>query len=135
MATSRNARAATPVIIESGDGAPHTIEFDPTLRQVFVLSGEPDQMLVLAWDMDDAGYGFWRIKTLGVKNDAVITKEFEPGQSTAAFFGEATAVGAQQTELWHSFGYQDDDRRNEDGVVTNKIKEIRIYPVPPDTLE
>jgi hypothetical protein len=135
MGSRKKARASTPVVIDFGDGAPRTIEFDPSLRQVFVLAGEADQMLVVVWDMDDAGYGFWRIKTLGVKNDKIITKEFEPGSSTAAFYGEATAVGAQQTELWHSFGFQDDDETNEDGVVTNKVKEIRVYPVPPDYVE
>lgn len=132
MATRNIDRGHTPVVIGFGDSAPHTIEFDPSTRQVFVLAGEPGQMLVVAWDMDDAGQGFWRVKTLGIRNDEVITKEFEPGSTTAAFYGEATAVGAQQTELWHSFGYQDDDHKNEDGVITNKVKELRIYPVPPD---
>jgi len=132
MAARKKSRGHTPVVIGFGDAEPHTIEFDPSMRQVFVLAGEPEQMLIVAWDMDDAENGYWRIKTLGVKNDRIISKEFEPGCSTAAFYGEAAAMGAQQTELWHSFGYQDDDRKNEDGVITNKVKEIRIYPVSPD---
>jgi len=37
-------------------------------------------------------------------------------------------VGANRTDLYTSFGYEDDDITDDDGYVTNKVKEIVIRP-------
>lgn len=127
MARKRKKRTA-PVVFSFGGNEPATIEFDPTEKQAFMFTSGDDHMLVVAWDIDAAGYGAYRIKVIGVQDGEVLLKELEPGNPSAAFFGEVAIVGAAKTDLYTSFGYQDDDAKDVDGCVTNKVKEIIVKP-------
>ncbi len=127
MARKRRKKTA-PIVFSFGANEPETIEFDPTEKQAFMFASGHDHMLVVAWDIDEAGHGAYRVKVVGAENDELVLKELEPGSHTAAFFGEVAVVGAAQTDLYTSFGYQDDDIKDTDGYVVNKVKEIVIKP-------
>ncbi len=117
-----------PVVVSFGEKPPHNIQFDPEEKQAFLLSGHADHMLVVAWDVDEGGRGKYRIKVVGIEDGELIKKELEPGNASAAFFGEVSVVGAKQTDLWASFGYEDEDLKDADGNIFNKVKEIQIKP-------
>lgn len=118
-----------PIIINFGGEEAQPIEFDPTKKQAFVLIGYPNQMLVVAWDIDQSGFGGWRIKAVGIDGETLVLKEFEEGKPTPAFFGDISVVGASNTDLYTSFGYEDQDISDEDGNIVNKPIEIKIRPV------
>jgi len=125
----KNNKTATPTAsFVFGSREPQTIDFDPTEKQAFIFRNGGNHMLVVAWDLDASGYGVYRLKVIGEKNGRVVYKALEPGNNSAAFFGEAAVVGASKTDLFTSFGYEDDDIRDADGHVVNKIKEIVIRP-------
>jgi hypothetical protein len=124
-----SSKKCQPIEISFGGTDANVISFDPLERQAFVLAGVPGHLLVVAWDIDKAGFGGWRIKAVGVEKDEIITKEFETGKRSAAFYGDVSVVGASHNDLFTSFGYEDQDVKDEDGNVVNKVKEIRIRPV------
>jgi len=128
MAPRKTKKNKDPVVVRFGEKEPHTINFDPEEKQAFLLSGHPDHLLVVAWDIDEAGHGKYRIKVVGIQSGSLIKKELEPGNESAAFYGEVSVVGARQTDLYASFGFEDDDLKDADGNVCNKVKEIQIKP-------
>lgn len=117
-----------PIIINFGDISQQTIEFDEKEKQAFVLKGPPGNLLVVAWDIEPNGYGYYRIKVVGHENGKLVTKELEPGNKKAAFYGEASILGANKTELYASYSYEDDDQIDGDGIVINKVKEVIVRP-------
>jgi len=129
MPKKKSKQQPAPIVINFGGEEATPVEFDPDKRQAFVLVGYPGQLLVVAWDIDESGFGGWRIKAVGVEGDEVVTKEFEADKSAPAFYGDISIVGAAETDLYASFGYEDMDVKDEDGNVVNKAKEIRIRPV------
>ena len=118
-----------PIEISFGGTEAKLIQFNPEEKQAFVLAGLPGHLLIVAWDIDQTGFGGWRIKAIGVNENAVVMKEFEKGKFSTAFYGDASVLGASQNDLYTSFGYEDEDVRDGDGNVVNKVKEIRIRPV------
>jgi len=118
-----------PIEIKFGGTEANLIRFNPEEKQAFVLAGLPGHLLVVAWDIDQTGFGGWRIKSIGISDNEVLMKEFEKGQRSAAFYGDISVIGASKNDLYTSFGYEDEDIRDVDGHVVNKIKEIRIRPV------
>lgn len=127
MPRKRKKRTA-PVVFNFGANEPETIEFDPTEKQAFLFASGEEHMLVVAWDIDAAGHGAYRIKVVGVEDGEVVNKELEPSNASAAFFGEVSVVGAARTDLYTSYGYQDDDIKDADGLVINKVKEVVVRP-------
>jgi len=127
---TKTSKERTPIVINFGGENAQHVEFDPTKKQAFVLVGYPGQLLVVAWDIDQSGFGGWRIKAVGVKKSGeLVQKEFEKGKPTAAFYGDVSVVGAAQTDLYTSFGYEDMDVTDDDGNIVNKPLEVRIRPV------
>lgn len=103
--------------------------FDPKDPSAFVFQSSDRQLLALMWEPDKDGYGFWRIKQIGLsEKDGPITKQLTADKEDTAFYGEATVVGARHTELYHTDGYEDDDVRDENENIINKPVEIRVYP-------
>ena len=127
---AKNNQEKTPLVINFGGEEARSVAFDPTKKQAFVLEGYPGQLLVVAWDIDQSGFGGWRIKGVGVKkNGEMVQKEFEKGKPSTAFYGDISVVGAAQTDLYTSFGYEDMDMTDDDGNIVNKALEVRIRPV------
>lgn len=104
------------------------LEVQAASRDLLLLKQGQDQALAIAWDMDNHGYGFWRIQQIGLINGELITKELRKGDVGAAFYGEVSVVGAGSNDLYTSDGYEDDDVLDHEGNVLNKVREIRIYP-------
>ncbi len=105
------------------------IPFDTKEPAAFVFQSSDRQLLALMWQSDKDGYGFWCIKQIGLsEKDGPIKKQLTPEKEDTAFYGEASVVGARKTDLFHTDGYEDDDARDEDGNITNKPVEIRIFP-------
>lgn len=127
--TNKASKIKVPIVINFGGEEAEPIEFDPTKKQAFVLVGYPNQLLVVAWDIDQFGIGGWRIKAVGVDGNNLVMKEFEDGTPKAAFYGDVSVVGASQTDLYTSFGYEDPDVTDEDGNIVNKPIEVKIRPV------
>lgn len=108
--------------------AAKVLEVPAASRELILLKHGQEQALAIAWDMDNHGYGFWRIQQIGLDNGELITKELRRGESGAAFYGEVSVVGAGSNDLYTSDGFEDDDVVDPEGNVLNKVKEIRIYP-------
>ena len=105
------------------------IAFDTKEATAFVFQSSDRQLLALMWQSDKDGYGFWKIKQIGLsEKEGPITKQLTPEKNDTAFYGEAAVVGARDTELYHTDGYEDDDVRDENGNIINKPVEIRIFP-------
>lgn len=106
-----------------------TIELDPAQKHLLTIQCHDDQFLAVAWEIDDSGYGYWRIRQVGVGDAGkIIKKELKPGKPAAAFYGEAAVVGAGGNDLFTSYGYEDRDQHDAEGNVVNKIQEVRIFP-------
>jgi len=108
---------------------PKIVEVDGPQLVALVSPDVPDQCLVVAWDEDDAGYGFWRIQHIGVARKKVIVKELKPGEPAPAFYGDVSVKGAGGNDLHTGFGYEDEDIQDKEGQVVNKPLEVNIFPV------
>ncbi len=87
------------------------------------------RMLMVMHDIDQFGSGFFRICLIGFdESGKPIMKDFSNAGETMAFFGEVSIVGPGNSDLWASMGYEDDDIRDEEGNITNKPREVRIFP-------
>lgn len=105
------------------------IAFDTKEAAAFVFQSSDRQLLALMWQPDKDSYGFWRIKQIGLsEKDGPITKQLTAEKEDTAFYGEASVIGARQTDLFRTDGYEDDDETDEDGNIVNKPVEIRIFP-------
>jgi len=105
------------------------IEYDPEVKISFLLQGDGEHVLAIAWDIDDAGSGFWRITAVGFdKNGNMLQKEIQKGKTSVAFFGDISVVGAGRNDLFTSDGYEDADIIDAEGNIINKATEINIYP-------
>jgi len=104
------------------------LEMPSASRDLVLLKHGQDQALAIAWDMDNHGYGFWRIQQIGMVNGELVTKELRKGEVGAAFHGEVSVIGAGANDLYTSDGFEDADIVDSEGNVLNKIREIRIYP-------
>lgn len=112
-----------------GDKDAHVVKVDPNQKKLIVVQCQEDQFLAVAWDIDDAGYGFWRIRQIGCTPDGeFVKKELTPGKPAVAFYGEAALVGAGGNDLYTSYGYEDADEQDVEGNVVNKIQEVRVFP-------
>jgi hypothetical protein len=87
-----------------------------------------DQVLHLAWDVDREGYGFWRLRLVGIENGRPIKKEFRAGQERVAFHGAVTVLGPAGNEMYDSFCFSDEDCFDHEKSVINKPVEILIRP-------
>jgi hypothetical protein len=104
------------------------IRLDPSAPQSWIWYISATQALVVAWTMDRTGRPCWEIKPVGLRAEGGLhTKQFTT--TALAFYGETMALGAGENALWTSFGFEDADQHDEDGVVKNKPRVIRIYPV------
>lgn len=108
---------------------PKIVEVEGPQLVAIVAPELPDQCLAIAWDEDDAGYGFWRIQHIGVTNKKVVTKELKPGEAAPAFYGDVAVKGAGSNDLHTGFGYEDEDILDREGQVVNKPLEINVFPV------
>lgn len=114
--------------LKFGDKSPIVIQVNPDEQRLFVLQNTPSQFLAIAWDLDTSGKGYWRIQPIGVKHEKIITKQYRPGETGPAFYGEISVVGAGRNDLYTSFGYEDPDNQDHEGNLKNKAREIIIRP-------
>ncbi len=121
-----------PLNVRFGDKDPIVVPFDPKEKQAILLDSGEGHLLVIGWDLAENGSGSYRVTAVGVDENGLIQKELEPGRPMPAFFGEVAVVGANRTDLFASFSYVDEDDRDSDGFVVNKVKEVRIKPVQPE---
>ena len=85
--------------------------------------------MAVAWDLDDAGNGFWRVMAVGFdEQGGMLLKEIQKDKTSVAFYGDISVVGAGRNDLFTSDGYEDDDIVDAEGNVVNKATEIHIYP-------
>lgn len=105
------------------------IDIDPEEIDSIAVRFGKDRLLMVIYDVDEHGSGFFRIRLLGFnEGGSLLIKEFRPNQPAPAFFGEISVSGPGDSELWASFGYEDLDLRDSEGNITNKPREIRIHP-------
>ena len=109
-------------------GSTKIVPFDTEEKMSMLLYGGDKSSLAIAWDIDDAGHGFWRILPVGVNDNDIITKESDKSGTGVAFYGEVSIVGIGGTDLFTSYGHEDDDILDAEGHIVNKVKDVRVYP-------
>ena len=103
------------------------VPFDPGDPQSWIYYTSATQALVLSWTTDVTGKQCWELKLVGLREEGGLhTKQFLAEKP--AFYGDITALGAGQNALWTSYGYEDADETDEDGIVKNKVRVLRLYP-------
>ena len=102
------------------------VEVDEPIAWVFFTS--EDQFLILSWEVDHNEYGHWRFQLGALKDGKPVMKEFSPGVSLPAFYGEVKINGVGTNELWSSYGVEDPDVKDAEGNVINKPRDVRLYP-------
>lgn len=105
-----------------------TVDIAADEKELIIIKHDAAQALAIAWDVDPSGYGYWRIQQIGVEEGRLVTKELRKGEVGAAFYGEVSVVGAGNNDLYTSDGFEDADSVDPEGNVTNKVREIRIFP-------
>lgn len=105
------------------------ITYEPDTKSSYAFHGGGNHILAVAWDIDDAGAGFWRIMPVGLDaNGAMLLKDVQQGKTSVAFFGDISIVGAGKNDLFTADGYEDDDMIDAEGNIVNKATEIHVYP-------
>lgn len=104
------------------------VEFDPDVPQAFSFWHSDDQCLMLAWEVDHNGYGYYRLFLLGFDSDGVVTKKFTKRKKMPAFYGEVRVKGPGQNDLWASSGFEDPDATDLEGNTYNKPREVELLP-------
>lgn len=104
------------------------VKFDPKKNQAWSFWINDTDVLVLAWQVDHNDYGHFRTYMMALDDQGVITKQFTAKQSAPAFAGEVVVKGPGQNDVWASFGFEDRDIQDSEGNVTNKPREVKIYP-------
>jgi len=105
------------------------IKYDAEDKSSYVFHGNEDHVLAVAWDLDDAGRGFWRVTVVGFdKKGEILLKEIQKNKVSVAFFGDISVVGAGRNDLYTSDGYADEDIVDAEGNIVNKVTEIHVYP-------
>lgn len=123
----RRYKLGVPYIPKLGKSHARLVTFDPSQPQSWIFYSSATQALVLYWTRDVTGKACWEVKLVGIKpTGGLHTKPYITEQP--AFFGDVSALGAGQTSLWTSYGYEDPDEYDEDGVVKNKVRVLRLYP-------
>ncbi len=105
------------------------MSYDAESKSSYIFHNGGDHALALAWDIDDAGHGFWRVLAIGFDSKGeMLLKDIQKDKTSVAFFGEISVVGAGKNDLFTSDGYEDDDVVDTEGNVVNKATEVHIYP-------
>lgn len=121
-------RAGPPYLPKIDGRLAKLVRLDPEVPQSWIWYISPTQALVVTWTTDVTGRPCWEVKPIGLKTEGGLqTKQFTT--TSPAFYGEASVLGAGENSLWTSFGFEDPDQLDEDGVVKNKPRVIRLYPV------
>lgn len=129
MVACKNFKEGPPLVPTFKGKRAKIVTFDTKKPTAFIFQSSDRQFLALMWQSDKDGYGYWRIKQIGLsEKDGPITKQLTPDKEDTAFYGEVAVVGARETDLYRTDGYEDDDVKDEDGNITNKPVEIRIFP-------
>jgi hypothetical protein len=104
------------------------VKFDRTIDQAWAFWVNDTTVLILMWAVDHNDYGHFRVFMLGMDDNGVITKQYSAGTRAPAFLGEVVAKGPGLNDVWSSFGFEDADIVDHEGNITNKPREIKIYP-------
>jgi hypothetical protein len=122
------------------EGTPFVPTFKGKKAKVLKLKeGEPSafvfhngsHFLALTYDVDRNGYGYYKIKLLGLDEDLGLhlTKfTADEDNEDFAFFGEVAVTGARGSDLYRSFNFEDEDERDTEGNLVNKPKEVLVLP-------
>lgn len=108
-----------------------TLQISPGKPAAFAIYTNPEHILLVTWHIGHDKVGFWKIRFIGIlPNGGIAPKQFSPDDIRPAFYGEVSVVGPENnSDLYTSPGYEDDDELDEEGNLVNKPSEIRIYPV------
>lgn len=106
------------------------IPFDPTKPASFVFYEDDDKMLLVSWSLDHQKQGSWKLRMIGVEPEGGLAlKNFSEDDLRPAFYGTIRVVGPQDSDLFTSSNYEDDDILDEEGNVVNKASEVIISSV------
>jgi hypothetical protein len=130
----KNYKVGLPLTPTYKDKKARHVKFNLEEPMAFAFHSGENHMLVLIWETTYDGYGYWRIKLAGidVENEKILTKELTKGKEEYSFYGEVSIVGASKSELYRTFGYQDDDVKDAEGNIVNKPVEVKIFPLRKD---
>jgi hypothetical protein len=89
--------------------------------------------LLIQWQVDVNRYGQYHLTLIGCEDGAVPQKPLlRHGALLPAFFGDVSVRGSGRNDLFASYGYEDPDQVNEDGVVINKPQTVVLSPLRKD---
>lgn len=130
----RHYKAGVPYLPKLNGKLSKIVPLDPEEAQSWIYYTSATQALVVAWTTDVTGKRCWELKLVGLKEEGGLhTKQFL--SERPAFYGDIAALGAGQNALWTSYGYEDADEVDEDGVVKNKVRVLRLYPAETRTVK
>lgn len=104
------------------------VKFNPLEENAWIYWISDVMAMVMTWELDHNQYGHFRIFMIGVDDNGIVTKQFTPRKPAPAFLGEVVVKGSGQNDLWASYGYEDADQLDREQNVTNKPREVKIYP-------
>jgi len=104
------------------------IKFNPLEENAWIFWISDVTAMTMTWELDHNQYGHFRCFMIGVDDDGLITKQFTPRSKASAFLGEIVVKGPGQNDLWASYGHEDADQLDREGNVTNKPREVKLYP-------
>jgi len=105
-----------------------TLGFDAAEPTAWAFWIDETRALLLAWEVDQNQYGHFRAFLIGVDDEGVIKKKYTPRTALPAFFGEVVVKGPNSNDIWSSYGYEDADQVDTEGNITNKPREVKLYP-------
>lgn len=105
------------------------VEFDPEESDAWIFWTGDNQAMLLFWEVDENGYGVFKLKQIGLDHNGIITKQFRGDEERQpAFYGEVIVHGAGANSLYSSAGYEDEDQLDFEGNVSNKPGSVQIRP-------
>lgn len=104
------------------------IKFEPAEPAAWSFWFNATDCLMVTWTTDHNDYGVFDCYLLGVDDAGLMTKTYTARGEEAAFVGEVVVKGAAASDLWASFGYEDEDMVDAEGNVTNKPRSVQLRP-------
>lgn len=123
-----------PPFVPSFDGRmSKVVTFNPEKTSSFTFYTNEDRCLVLTWD---AKGKYWRVHAVTIDEaGGLVSKQFGPEEYGVAFTALVELIGAAENSIYSSIGVNQKDEVDEDGFISNKPKELRIYPLHPKATE
>jgi hypothetical protein len=113
---------------------PQVVSFGAETPTTWLLLPEGQAIgLLIQWQVDVNRYGQYHLTLIGYEDGAVPQKPLlRNGVLLPAFFGDVSVRGSGRNDLFSSYGYEDPDLVNEEGVVINKPQVVVLSPLRKD---